>query len=124
MPFTPTDQLLEGLLKQALDIPEIREKLETSECNEAEVKEFIRQRAADIWSSAGPQIAAFNDAEKAATTADAESKKVNEHKPWVVSLFDDVLPTTMGFFLLSLFLLFSSTVRHLIASAYQWVGNP
>jgi hypothetical protein len=119
MPYIPTEELFAQYRDRALSSPEIRDKLEPLEWSDDEIKGFLADRKADIWSEAAKQISDYNGAEKAVATIDADRLLLNRQKPLIVRIYRDFLPIVLGlvvviFGLAGVVALFSKVARHWI----------
>jgi KAP family P-loop domain len=114
MPYTQDSRLFQRLVAQVITYQDMRQRIEIAEVNEKKLSEFLSQHADEIWASAAPKVGEYNNAEKASITAESEYKRKMKHKPFHLTLIEDILPQLLGLLILSLFLLFSSKVRDFV----------
>jgi hypothetical protein len=114
MPYVQDAVVFRRLVDQVLTNQDIRERIENAEVNEGTIVEFLEKTAPDIWASAAPRIAEYNDAEKKAASLELAYKSLQDGKPFYLRLVQDILPIIFALLVFSLFSLFSATVRHLV----------
>jgi Cdc6-like AAA superfamily ATPase len=114
MPYVQDHSIFRRLIDDAVSDQDLRQKLEAAEVGRGKLEAFLTSREPEIWASAGHLIVAYNDAEKKAATLELEYKAIQNEKPFVLTLVENILPPIGGLLFLAAFSLFSGTVRHLL----------